>query len=1840
MKKFTFYFFLVTVFLSSQISYSQGGCECDYGSATLVGPSCYIVNACSDPSATNYCAGDIYLNENCIYDGATGCTCEDATNYDPDATSNDGSCVFMEGCSDINAANYTDCSGATVQTESCEYTGCTCPLAYNYDSSASVDDGSCVVVSDGCGDSAATNYSGDECANSLFLAENCEYDNVSYDDLDWTYINTGTNATIAYYPTTLTFNEAAIPNGSLVGLFYTNDSGNFVCGGYQEINNDEGAQSIAAWGTEVGLDNGFALGEPYTVFLQIYGQTFIAESVSWNTSPPFSDTYAINGFGQIQSASFVGEITGVPGCTDNTAANYNSEATFDDGSCYNLEWEYVNTGSNATVLINTPGNITLNGDPIPLCASIGVFYVNDSGQYMCGGYSEWTGETMSIAAWGSEAGEDNGFAIGESYTWFVQIGNQSFPVDASGSNMSTTPPFSDTYALNAFASLLSANFIGEFGELVYGCDDNSACNYDETVNCNDNSCTYPESGYDCEGNCLTDTDGDGICDELEIAGCVDSEACNYDDIYTDEDNSTCVYPPQYYNCAGVCINDTNNNGICDELDDPGCTDSEACNYDANASADDGSCTYPSMWYWDTDGDGLGDDYFEMESCTQPGPEFVDNIDDPCINDPENDADGDGICESDEIFGCDDNNACNYNELATENNGSCIYPTEDYLDCSGLCINDIDGDFICDELEIPGCQDASSCNYNAAATDDDGSCYFVSLWYADIDGDGLGDPNDSSVSCDQPEGFVSDNTDLCPLDIENDADGDGVCESNEIFGCTDINACNYNENATEENNSCTYIITACDTCESGVIINNDDDNDGVCNNDEIAGCTDIAYIEYNPNATDDDGSCETLSADGCIDPSACNYNAYATDDDGSCVYPSETYLNCEESCINDTDGDGVCDEIEILGCTDTLACNYNNEATNEDGSCIYPSETYLNCEGNCINDADGDSVCDEIEILGCTDSSACNYDDNPTTDSDNTLCTYPSETYLNCEESCINDTDGDGVCDEIEILGCTDVSACNYDILATDDNGDCYNNDLGCGCDTPAAETGYDCDGNCLIDTDDDGICDEFEILGCTDVLACNYDNEATDENGNCTYPSETYLNCEGNCINDSDSDGVCDELEVLGCTDSSACNYDENPTTDSDITLCTYPSEIYLNCEESCINDTDGDGICNEIEVLGCADEAACNYNPNSTDIGECIYTDGICESCENGIIIDNDQDDDGICDANEIAGCINPYACNYNANATDDDESCWYPSSFYVDCNEVCYNDTDGDGVCDELEIPGCTDESACNFDPDLGCTDDNGTCIYAVDFYDCDGNPINDADGDFIPDELEVEGCMDPGSCNYDIEATDPAECFLQEMIVIDYSTTDVSCYGGNDGSCTIIIGGGNSEYTALNLQTDEETIQDEDAFNFTNLAVGEYEILFTDVNGCFITQTIYIYGPENMSIDWVVTPVSCNGESDGSAIPVISGGAGEYNITEWVENIDGTNLSAGIYNYLVIDANGCSQTFSVNIPQPQPLSVEGITSDLICFGEDDGQVILNITGGTPGYGENGNIEYQETWPVGVNPYALAPGFYTVDIEDVNGCTIEYSFNINDAIEEIVTLETGELEICENEEAVIQAPEGYTNYIWSNGYIGNPMYTDIEGDYYVEVENEDGCQLTSNTIELVVNTLPSTSNILGDPVVGINTANNYYVQYNMGSTYEWIIENNGGDIINGQGTNNVQISWEEVGYAIIYVTETNVLTDCEFTTSITVEVNDYTGIEELNNTSFSMFPNPLSQQDKLNINNTTAFNYNIKILDASGKIIYSMDEVESTTFSVPCTQFSKGLYIVNITSSEITEKKILIIQ
>ena len=246
--------------------------------------------------------------------------------------------------------------------------------------------------------------------------------------------------------------------------------------------------------------------------------------------------------------------------------------------------------------------------------------------------------------------------------------------------------------------------------------------------------------YDCNGDPFNDVDGDGIADEEEVSGCTDELACNYNENVSDDDGS-CEYAEEYYDCNGDPINDSDGDGIADEEEVGGCTDYDSCNYDPTAADDDGSCYYESIWYYDEDGDGLGDNQSWVQAdCDQPT-DWVDNYDDPCPGDPLNDSNGNGVCDGSEVYGCTDedasnylfnaniddgscyylgctdSSACNYDPTATENDGSCIFPDE-YYDCNGHCINDIDDDGVCDELD--NCPDVYNPNQE------------------DFNGDGIGD----------------------------------------------------------------------------------------------------------------------------------------------------------------------------------------------------------------------------------------------------------------------------------------------------------------------------------------------------------------------------------------------------------------------------------------------------------------------------------------------------------------------------------------------------------------------------------------------------------------------------------------------------------------------------------------------------------------------------------------------------------------------------------------------------------------------------------------------------------------------------------------------------------------------------------------------------------------------------------------------------------------------------------------------------------------------------------------------------------------------------------------------
>lgn len=157
---------------------------------------------------------------------------------------------------------------------------------------------------------------------------------------------------------------------------------------------------------------------------------------------------------------------------------------------------------------------------------------------------------------------------------------------------------------------------------------------------------------------------------------------------------------------------------------------------------------------------------------------------------------------------------------------------------------------------------------------------------------------------------------------------------------------------------------------------------------VCGCDSVTYSNAGEAACNSIfdftlGECDTSTEIyGCTDENAINYNPLATIDDGSCIYA-------------------------VLGCMNSLACNYNPEANTPDFSCEY-AEEYYDCDGNCIQDSDDDLVCDELDnCVFIPNGDQADYD----TDGEGDACDY--DDGLNLEEIQSNKTQ---IIKMIDVLG--------------------------------------------------------------------------------------------------------------------------------------------------------------------------------------------------------------------------------------------------------------------------------------------------------------------------------------------------------------------------------------------------------------------------------------------------------------------------------------------------------------------------------------------------------------------------------------------------------------------------------------------------------------------------------------------------------------------------------------------------------------------------------------------------------------------------------------------------------
>lgn len=747
-------------------------------------------------------------------------------------------------------------------------------------------------------------------------------------------------------------------------------------------------------------------------------------------------------------------------------------------------------------------------------------------------------------------------------------------------------------------------------------------------------------------------------DGNEAFGCTDAGACNYNA------NASCENGSCTYDCYG-------------------CSDPNALNFDADAQINDGSCCYDiSSWYTiSTSGpiyfeassvDGSSHNtgvieanggyctmasciYFTCYSLTGLAEEItVTAPDGSILYTGSTNPGGDFfiLLSTGGEVGCGDSNACNYNP-----NAYCI----DYALCDYSCY---------------GCTDPNAPNYDAEATIDNGTCCSSASW--------------TTITTTLPYVGIYVYSHNGQANFYTTTDENGVSNACLGEGCYELQIIDFLPSlitvTVERNGEILYSQETVGNLGGSFSVN------------ATVGCMDASACNYIPEANCSLGAYCEYGCFGCTDPEADNFDPEATIDNGQCCY-NMAYIQ-----IGSNDA-----YWSVWGYTGGYSTGGYSGGTDSfclsDGCYTYSISSWSSEPSPfSITDGDGNILASgEIDPIygyatgqlsvnaseGCIDPGACNYD--PLANCPNySLCTY-------------------------DCYGCTDSSAPNYNAEATIDNGSCcyenwytvttsneaywsvYSTSTGAYFSNyNTTSNGFCTDGNCfeltvytltglpidysVVDANGNviasGTTDETgyahvrpgtnDVFGCTVVSACNYDPNAT---------CPDYNACDFSCF---------------GCTDPSAPNYDANATQEDG--TCCYNDWISVSFSEPTY-------------------WYAYNYNTGMHFSGSYPYDTGFCASGScfqiyawgltgipvtysvtnaSGTVLSAGDLDIyeaiSISNGDEVAGCTYQDACNYNASATCDDGSCTYYCGGCTDAQALNYNPSSlfNDGSCFyDIEVP-----------------------------------------------------------------------------------------------------------------------------------------------------------------------------------------------------------------------------------------------------------------------------------------------------------------------------------------------------------------------------------------------------------------------------------------------------------------------------------------------------------------------------------------------------------------------------
>jgi gliding motility-associated-like protein len=232
----------------------------------------------------------------------------------------------------------------------------------------------------------------------------------------------------------------------------------------------------------------------------------------------------------------------------------------------------------------------------------------------------------------------------------------------------------------------------------------------------------------------------------------------------------------------------------------------------------------------------------------------------------------------------------------------------------------------------------------------------------------------------------------------------------------------------------------------------------------------------------------------------------------------------------------------------------------------------------------------------------------------------------------------------------------------------------------------------------------------------------------------------------------------------------------------------------------------------------------------------------------------------------------------------------------------------------------------------------------------------------------------------------------LVSGVNAISILCHGQNTGSIGLTLTGGTQPivFTLLPInQTNSSGL-------FTNLYAGSYTLTATDNYGCTVTEPVTLTEPPPLQFGAVnFQPPTCAGLNNGLITAPVTGGLGTltYTISPFGNFVSPSSFNgiAGntTYSIQVVDANGCSLSTVVVVPDPPPLQINSVTTDSVtCFGYSNGLAQIQASGGT------GGINFMLLPSALTNTTGifnnLAGGTYSVVVSDANGCALTTTFFI----------------------------------------------------------------------------------------------------------------------------------------------------------------------------------------------------------------------------------------------------------